>query len=1060
MGSLYKNKKILLGMMCAGLFCANGDSVKATSYVAPLDKARTFADGDSLTYTSSTLNYAIRDTTYPSTGVQVAEGGKITVDSTYTGTTQSYGIQLNNDTVNNFGIGSRINATATSSASTIWGISLGSTQNTGFTADRLELNTRSQLGSAIGLISNVNTTVNLGSDSHITTTSDASSSTGISQAYNTTFTANRLTVDTIGTTGASTGIKTNAGKTVIDLGSSSVINVSGKTATVETTGVNLYGQGDKFTATGLTINVDGTNGTNTNVYGIYSKGTAVGTTMIDLGTNSTIAVKSNNTGSNYISGIYALANTTLTADHLAITNTGKTSQTTGVAMAGANNSIDLGTGSSIALNGRGVGVSASVSNTNIFKASELTITGTEQAVRISSGGRAEITGGSHLEGILGGVLVQSGSTALVQDTEILLHPTGTGTVTGGLQASGTNSRIDAKNVTISSDTSALTTGLTGLNGGNIQSENTTVNILNGNGVNASGTNTLINLTGNTTINTLNGSGINASGTNTLVNLTGNTTISASPNGDAIWAYTNAQVTGTGKMDLTGDIYATNNGLVGLQMDAGSKFVGTADSTGGAINLAMTDSQWEMGALTTGSSYVNNLTLTNSTVNIGAGTDYQTLSIENLDGNGTFKMRTNFAAGESGATIGSGAIDVGGGDLLSITGTASGSHLLDVQNQGSANVSNTYNHLIVETANGGGDFALSHLVEVGPYLYDLRKDANGTGENWSLFQQIVPINPVDPVDPVGPVVPVLSSSAQSALNMVRASYFLNYGEMQTLSQRMGDLRQSPDSVGNVWAKMVFGKNEIGSTPQLTAFDQDLNGVQAGVDMSTTWAKGTFYKGLFVSYAEGNQSYSDGSGDIKSKSAGAYATYVASNGFYVDGVLKFNQLDQNFRAIDTAGGLVKGKSDTDGMAASLEVGKRIHLNKESKQGFYLEPQAQISWGYQNGDSFTATNGLNVDMDSYNSLIGRAGFMAGYEVKSGKNPINLYAKASYNHEFDGQYGANMNGAQINEDLGDSWWSYGVGITAQVGQKHNLYADLERASGGNFTQTWKVNLGYRFQW
>ena len=307
---------------------------------------------------------------------------------------------------------------------------------------------------------------------------------------------------------------------------------------------------------------------------------------------------------------------------------------------------------------------------------------------------------------------------------------------------------------------------------------------------------------------------------------------------------------------------------------------------------------------------------------------------------------------------------------------------------------------------------------------------------------------------------MTSTAQSALNMARASYYLNYAETQTLIQRMGDLRNNPESAGNVWAKLVFGKNEVDRTAQLTGFDQTYSGIQAGVDKKTAWESGNFYKGVFVGYTQGDQDYSDGSGDIKAKSVGAYGTYIGNNGFYVDGVLKFNWQNQSFRAIDTAGDLVRGKSNTTGAMASLEVGQRIHFNKETKQGFYLEPQAQISWGSQSGDRFTATNGLNVDLDNYHYLLGRVGFLAGYELKGGKNPVNLYAKVSYNHEFDGEYGANMNGAQINGDMGDSWWTYGVGVTAQISKKHNIYADIERASGGDFTQAWKVDVGYRYQW
>ncbi|MBP9484163.1 MAG: autotransporter outer membrane beta-barrel domain-containing protein, partial [Negativicutes bacterium] len=40
------------------------------------------------------------------------------------------------------------------------------------------------------------------------------------------------------------------------------------------------------------------------------------------------------------------------------------------------------------------------------------------------------------------------------------------------------------------------------------------------------------------------------------------------------------------------------------------------------------------------------------------------------------------------------------------------------------------------------------------------------------------------------------------------------------------------------------------------------------------------------------------------------------------------------------------------------------------------------------------------------------------------------------------------------------GIGITAQLNKKHNVYLDIERASGGQFSQPWSVNGGYRFNW
>ncbi len=128
--------------------------------------------------------------------------------------------------------------------------------------------------------------------------------------------------------------------------------------------------------------------------------------------------------------------------------------------------------------------------------------------------------------------------------------------------------------------------------------------------------------------------------------------------------------------------------------------------------------------------------------------------------------------------------------------------------------------------------------------------------------------------------------------------------------------------------------------------------------------------------------------------------------------------------------------------------------------MEPQGQIIFGHQNSGSFNASNGLRVDVDSYNSTLGRLGLLAGYELKSGKNPVNVYAKASYVHEFDGDLSFRMNGIQAQESFGGSWWTWGLGVNAQFSKNHNIYFDIERASGGKFNQPWSVNGGYRYSW
>lgn len=216
-----------------------------------------------------------------------------------------------------------------------------------------------------------------------------------------------------------------------------------------------------------------------------------------------------------------------------------------------------------------------------------------------------------------------------------------------------------------------------------------------------------------------------------------------------------------------------------------------------------------------------------------------------------------------------------------------------------------------------------------------------------------------------------------------------------------------------------------------------------------------------YSKGSLDYATGYGSIDSKSLGAYWTHISPNGFYADVIFKYGWMNNEFRVLDSAGTLVRSKEiDTHGFSTSLEVGRRYHFNQQGKQGFYIEPQAQLTMGHQRGDAFTASNGLQVKVDSYRSVLGRMGAHIGYEVKGGNNPVNVYAKMDWIKEFDGDIGYSFNGSREATSYKGSWRAWGVGATAQFGSKHNLYVELERASGGQFRQSWAVSGGYRLAW
>lgn len=501
----------------------------------------------------------------------------------------------------------------------------------------------------------------------------------------------------------------------------------------------------------------------------------------------------------------------------------------------------------------------------------------------------------------------------------------------------------------------------------------------------------------------------------------------------------SKIHGDGKFAIDGDIFADEYSEIHLDMAEGSYFKGTTEKRDTSnLEISLEKSRWDL----TGSSELDRLTLSGGIVDLSKAGLGTTLEVDHLDAGasgGIFVFQTDIAGEGQGIN--------NQGDKLIVRESSAGDHQVHVVNNGASETDGSETLTIIETVDGitsGVDFRLTNEVEAGGYKYGMRPvDGSGSERNWELYS-------------TGEI----SHPADAAVNLFSGSYLLNYAEMNTLMQRMGDLRNG-EGKGNIWARTFGGKMKTKGGSLLRGYDMDYWGLQVGADKKIDLKKGALYVGGMFGYSKGDIGYRSGSGSIDSKSIGVYGTYIASNDFYADLVLKYGWMKDDFKVYDTAGKLVKGDNiDTNGITASLEVGKRYHFDKKTKEGWYIEPQGQISISHYDGDSFIASNGLKISVDSYNSILGRLGTDIGYEIKGGKNPVNIYGKVSYVHEFDGDVDYRLNRSRESTSYGDSWWTYGVGITAKVGEKHNVYLDIERASGGHFTQSWNVNGGYRYSW
>ncbi|AZS51982.1 autotransporter outer membrane beta-barrel domain-containing protein [Entomomonas moraniae] len=554
----------------------------------------------------------------------------------------------------------------------------------------------------------------------------------------------------------------------------------------------------------------------------------------------------------------------------------------------------------------------------------------------------------------------------------------------------------------------------------------------------------------------------------VVDLLGNTTITVDPtkNSNAIYSSGNGSVVSSsntdrattvaaqtsGKFNVVGNMLVDNGGKIDLRMTDGSSFIGNTAITNnnGTLNLDITgaNSRWQMND----SSQLTNLDLkNNAAVVLGDqttavdNTNQVVLTTENLTGSGNFFMRTNIV----GSGLGANNI----GDLLQVTGSSQGNHVVTVSDSynGSAAVDGTERLKIIETADGNANFALTGTgtVDVGAYQYTLNKGDSKFSENannWYLSAKAGGGQ--------------LTNAADHSVNILNINYLLNYAETQTLLHRMGELRQPRDKDWDFWIRGFAGKMNSFSG-KLSGFDMDYHGFQAGLDRRFIVDGNDLYTGIMVGTSKAKADYDVGNGDTTSYHVGLYTTYKTQNDFYVDAIAKYTVMKNDFNTTTGGGYQVNGDGKTRGYTLGLETGKRFYFDHMAKAGWYVEPQAQLTYSYQDSAKIHSSNGLKTKLDSYESILGRASGVVGYNINQGKTPVDVYFKTGYVKEFDGRtsYSFNGNSATRNKYAFDgSWWDNGIGINAKVNKQHNIYAEADFSKGSRFNNK-SIKVGYRLE-
>jgi len=269
------------------------------------------------------------------------------------------------------------------------------------------------------------------------------------------------------------------------------------------------------------------------------------------------------------------------------------------------------------------------------------------------------------------------------------------------------------------------------------------------------------------------------------------------------------------------------------------------------------------------------------------------------------------------------------------------------------------------------------------------------------------------------------------------------ENNDMNKRLGELRDSKGEHG-VWARMVRGEVEYES------IKNQYNYYQVGYDEKLS-TDPNWTVGMFLTRTEGNSTFRTGSAENNHTGVGVYGSYLKDDGSFIDLVAKYARIDSDFNA---NGGVGSGDYNTNGYSVSAEYGKRF----EQGNGFWIEPQVELTYGTVGAVDYTTSNGAKVRQEGMDSLVGRVGFSLGKDIKAG----NVYARASYLYDFDGETEVTMSRGGISDvyeqDLGGGWFEVGVGTNINLSDATHLYFDVEKTYGGDVATPWQWSAGIRY--
>lgn len=637
------------------------------------------------------------------------------------------------------------------------------------------------------------------------------------------------------------------------------------------------------------------------------------------------------------------------------------------------------------------------------------------------------------------------------------------------------------NMVVNSNNSQInsTTGMTLLNG-----------IFNLNLNNSTGTIKALS-TGNTNainVNTSNGS--NSEITNTTITDNGNLSLTGSTN--AILKGTielknqsKANITSLSNANLKVDITPANTSTLNITLNGGimegtitqaqeastglmtlgsagafgGRWIATGDSSIKDFNIINSSGNVANEAIMLQDTYTSPVSLVDTTRDVGgvsrvgmgmvkAGTTpavgqttERTIKMGRLDGtNGVFRVYTDIGAEAS--------------DKIS-AGTASGNHIMQVYYNPATFTEDIGNRYIVvahvdDTQTTASFEGGSTMVGTQIYKTSLTKvQAQGGGGGWDWI--------------LGKTQNAGANYGTKVISSILQSQYRSFAlQTESLRQRMGELRDI-NRVHGLWGRYTMGTTYTPESDVAVEVADNFYSAWIGYDQNLLDLKGQDFFGFALSYSLVAPQSKDYSGDVHSIGFNFYNTFIARNDFYVDLVIKYILSMANYEISYYS--LAKNTPEyiNHKLMINAEIGKKFKLT-ESKNYFFLQPEAQITAGYMFGNEvdfidFTQTT-ISSSTSGVAPVILRTGLTAGYSLNQWLKS-DFYIGTSFFYET-------TNGGDVHLDDGNNTVDYshkgGFKMSVQGGfdilftDNARVYFEAGTSFLGKTNTAYSINAGARF--